>query len=529
MDDRSSVSPTERAEEPDRGSEANDRRETNGTNVAGHPLVEMLRWDVRVQTRYGIVPVYAVLTVLFVLGLLSVGESARIDATVLLITLDPAVLGFYFIAVLVLFEKGDGVLDALVVSPLGPAGYLLSKDVTLSALATTASVVVILATHGVTLRLPLALVGVALAASLFVLLGFVAVARFDSVNEYFLSAPVWGGILFLPILGFLGLVETPLFYLLPVQPLLVLVEAGLRPVELWRVVYAIAYLVVGNVVVYSVALRSFKRHVVRGGDPGRKLGHSAGSGRQRWNWSNDDRSPWVGLVSADLKNWVRDPMLTIAAVGPFLLAFVVRFAAPVVTEFTAGFVDLTTYYPVIAGTMTVFGPGIYGFVVGMFVLEDRDQNVLTAYRTSPLSLRGYLLYRGTTATVFGFLSTLPAVVGVGLVQAPPAVIVASAALGSLSAPVIALSLGLVASNSIEGIALSKFENVVLLGPAAVVAVVPEPWQFAAGVFPPYWPVKTFVVGATGDPSWPVFLVGGVVVHVLALGALIRWAVPRISD
>lgn len=502
------------------------RGDAGGGPPTARPVRQMLTWDVRLQFRYGIVPVYVALTGLFVLGILFGGPTVRPDAVVLLIAVDPAVLGFYFVGVLVLYEKSEGVLQALVVSPLDATGYLVSKAASLSALAVGASVAVAVAEFGLSPRLAVLSVGVFLSSSLVVFLGFVAVARLDSINEYFLSAAVWGAVLFSPVLGYLGLFETPAFYLLPVRPLLIAVEAGVRTVPLWEVGYAFAYLLAGTALAFLWARRSFERDVLRGGDPGRKLGHVSAQSEAADRWTSASRSPWIGLLVTDARNWIRDPMLAFAATGPLLLAALVRAAAPVVTARLSGTVDLTAYYPVIAGTMAVFGPGIFGFVVGMFVLEDRDTDVLTAYRTSPLSLNGYLLYRGGTAFVFSALSTLPALLVVGLARPSTPVLVGATILGASSGPVVALVLGLAASNSIEGIALSKFLNVVLLGPALVIAVVPEPLQFVAGVVPMYWPVKLYVAGATGQSDALFLFVAGMGVHLLALVGVAALVVPR---
>lgn len=491
-------------------------------------LRSMLAWDARLQFRYGFYAVYAVLTVAFVLGLRAIGPALRTDAAVLLVVTDPTVLGFYFVASIVLFEKGEGVLDALVVSPLGDRGYLVSKVVTLSLLAVVAATLVAVLGHGSTSGLAVLVVGVALSASLFVLVGFVAVARFDSVNAYFISAVGWGTVLFLPLFGYVGLVETRLFYALPVQPTLVLVEAGFRPVAAWQIAYGVGYLLVGNAVAYALARRAFRRHVVRGGSPGRQLGRDEvpesrrGSDRRGLT----SRSPAAALVLADLRNWLRDPMLAIAAVGPLALAVVVRLGAPTVAARTAPVFALPPYYPVIAGSLVVFGPAIYGFVVGIFVLEDREQGVLAAYRVSPLSARGYLLYRSTTAYALSLAATLPALAVVGLVSVPLPVLVGTVAVSALGGPVVAFAFGTLASNTIEGVALSKLLNLAVLGPAIVLIAVPEPFQFAAGVFPAYWPVKAFVTGVAGGPAWPAYLLVGAGVHLLVLVAFERWFARR---
>ena len=489
-------------------------------------LRSMLMWDVRLQSRYGFYAVYAVLTAVFVLGLRAMDPALRTDAAVLLIVTDPTVLGFYFIAAMVLFEREEGVLDALVVSPLGDRGYLVSKVLTLSLLAVVTATSVAVIGHGPVSGLAVLVVGVALAASLFVLLGSVAVARFDSVNEYFISAVGWGTVLFLPLFGYVGLVDTPLFYLLPAQPVLVLVEAGFRPLAPWRVAYGVGYLLVGNVVAYAWARRALNRYVVRGGDPGRQLGRKRvpADGGQNRRARVAVRSPVAGLAVADLRNWVRDPMLLVAAVGPLVLAVAVRVGMPAVADLAAPRFELSLFYPTIAGSLAVFGPAIYGFVIGMFVLEDREQGVLAAYRTSPLSARGYLLYRSATAYVLSVAATLPALVVVGPVPVGLPVLLGTAAVAGLGGPVIALGFGTLASNTIEGIALSKLVNLVVLGPVVVVATVPEPLQFVAGVLPTYWPVKAYVAGAGGDAGAP-YLLAGSIAYLIAM-AVLGWLFGR---
>ncbi len=477
----------------------------------------MLLWDVRLQFRYGFYAVYALLTVAFVGGLRAIGPALRTDIAVLLIATDTTLLGFYFIAAVVLFEKETGVLAALVTSPLGDRGYLAAKVASLSLLAVVASVVVAAFGHGLTAGLIVLVGGVGLSASLFILIGFVAVARFDSINEYFISAVGWGVILFLPLFGYVGFVETWLFYLLPAQPVLLLIEAGFRPVVPWKVAYSVSYLVVANAIAYLWAQKSFRRHIVRGGDTGDQLGRTdVPEAQQRTDGSwYRSQSPVVGLILADIRNWVRDPMLAIGAVGPFVLAVIIRSGTPTISTMLAPVIVLRQYYPVIAGSMVVFGPSIYGFIVGMFILEDREQGMLAAYRTSPLSSRGYLLYRGATAYALSLAATLPAVVVINLVDIPPLVLLGTTAVGALGGPIIAFAFGTLTSNTIEGIALSKLVNLVILGPALVIAVVPAPLQYVAGLIPAYWPIKAFVASANGDPMWALYLGGGVVVHLIA--------------
>jgi len=487
----------------------------------------MVPWDVRLQYRYGFYAVYAIVTVLSVLLVHAVGPAFRTRFAVLLIVMDPTALGFYFIAALVLFERREGVLDALVVTPLGDRGYLLSKVLTLAFLATLVSTLVAVGGHGLTdARLLVLVAGVALSSSFFVLAGFVAVARFDSVNEYFLSAIGWGTVLFVPpLVGYLGIADTPLFYFFPMQSVLLLVEGGFSALPAWQLVYGVGYLLAANSVAFVWARRSFRRHVVRGGDPGRQLGRASRAddeaGAQPIGDGRFARSPWLGMAVADLRNWLRDPLLSVSALAPFALALVVRFGLPRLAVLVEPVVDLTLYYPVIVGTIAAFGPYLYGFVVGMFVLEDREQGVLAAFRTTPLSGRGYLAYRAATAYAIGFATTIPALAVVGLVHVPLVALLGTAACAAFAAPVIAILFGSVATNTIEGLAISKLLNAVVFAPAVAIALAPAPFQFLAGVVPTYWPIEAFVAAAGGDPVWPVYLLVGVAVHALVAAPLYR--------
>lgn len=223
-----------------------------GTSTSA--LRSIVIWDVRLQFRYGFYAVYAVVTLFYLLVLGRLPGGLVEPALVLVLVTDTAVLGFYFVGALVLIEKREGVLDALVVSPLGVDGYLLSKTASLTALATLASTLVVGLVRPPGIDPLLLLAGVVPTASLFVLVGVAAVARFDTMNRYFFGALLYGVVLYAPLAGYLGLLETPLFYLLPVQPALVLVAGAFD---------TLAYLAFGNVAAYLIARGQFRRHVLQ--------------------------------------------------------------------------------------------------------------------------------------------------------------------------------------------------------------------------------------------------------------------------
>ncbi len=146
----------------------------------------------------------------------------------------------------------------------------------------------------------------------------------------------------------------------------------------------------------------------------------------------------------------------------------------------------------------------------------RVRNLRYAYAGADRpALRG-LDFGVADGEVFGFLG--PSDAGKSTTQK---VLVGSVLVGALGGPTLAFAFGTLASNSIEGLALGKLVNLVVLGPAVVVAAVPEPLQFAAAISPIYWPVKAVVAGVAGEPLWASFLLGGLAVYLLGVAALGR--------
>ena len=169
---------------------------------------------------------------------------------------------FYFIAGLVLLEKGEGTLDVQVVTPLRTAEYLTSKAVTLTvvSLLENTALVVLLARLDFQ-ALPL-VAGIALASVLCCLIGFVLIARYDSINEYIFPSVFYNAVLMLPIVDYLNLWQSWLFYLHPLKGSLLLLRAAFEPIPAWQWVYAVAYGLAWVAVAWFACRRAFDRFIL---------------------------------------------------------------------------------------------------------------------------------------------------------------------------------------------------------------------------------------------------------------------------
>ena len=170
----------------------------------------------------------------------------------------------FLVGVLILLERGEGTLDALMVSPLRPSEYLASKLITLAALALVESAAMAIVAYGLGFSFGWLVLAVVMRASMGVAVGVAVSVRYRSIT-HFLMPGIFASLAFdLPNFWYFELWPTSLFYLWPSMPPLLLAKSAFLPVEPLQQIYAFAY---GAVVVGAAlwwASRSIDRFVVRG-------------------------------------------------------------------------------------------------------------------------------------------------------------------------------------------------------------------------------------------------------------------------
>lgn len=224
-------------------------------------LANAVGWDLRLQLRHQIVTVAVLVTVAYGIGLRLIPEDWRVDLTVVLVLSDPTMIGFLFVGALVLFERGAGTLNAVVVTPLTPALYVWAKAVSLTAISVLCALTMTVIGHGRDFRPAPLIVAVVLTSMLFVFVGIAAVVRVRTLNEYLVVVPVFLVPLYLPLLGFLGLGGSALYYPFPTQASLLLIERSLETRPAWEIFYSIGLLAISTAAAYFWAVRSFRAYV----------------------------------------------------------------------------------------------------------------------------------------------------------------------------------------------------------------------------------------------------------------------------
>ena len=196
---------------------------------------------------------------------------------------------------------------------------------------------------------------------------------------------------------------------------------------------------------------------------------------------------------------LRDPLLR------WILALVPLFAL------------LVRWILLLSGYATMVGSLIPGFIVGMMLLDERDDGTLAAVLVTPLPFSRYLALKLAVPTLAGTVLTVACLPLTGLDQWRWGYVAATCA-AALWAPVAALSFAGLAANKVQGILVFRLINVVVFIPLAAYGLSP-PWEYAFGILPGYWALEAFWATARGDgilfPLAVAVAYQSLVIHLLA--------------
>jgi fluoroquinolone transport system permease protein len=224
-----------------------------------------LRVDLLVQWRYGFVFAGLFVSAFWIVLLRSLPGEWLPWTLPLAIFVDVSVVGFYFLAGQVLFEKAEATLDAVVVSPLTFWEYIGSKLVSLLLLTLGLTAVIVVGVTFSVEALPALLLGAGLMAPMALLLAFIAVAPHQGMASFLVPSQVWLLPFQLPLLDAIGVWTSPLLYVLPTQGILLLLRAPWAGIEAWQVAYAVGWNLVFCTGLMWLARRRFEVHIRHGG------------------------------------------------------------------------------------------------------------------------------------------------------------------------------------------------------------------------------------------------------------------------
>jgi len=225
--------------------------------------ISTVKLDLKMQARYGFY-FASVLTVVIMIALLKQLPVKDLGFLIPVFLVGNLVLNtFYFVAGIVLFEKGEGTIQALSITPLSVREYLASKVVTLTLLAVAENFAIILLTYGPGFDMLPVMAGTVFMSVIYVLVGFIVVAKYNSISEYIMPSVIYVTALQLPLIDYLGIFKSPVFYVFPAQAPLILMGSAFGHADAWQIAYGVVYSVVCIYVAYVLARRAFIKHIVQ--------------------------------------------------------------------------------------------------------------------------------------------------------------------------------------------------------------------------------------------------------------------------
>jgi hypothetical protein len=488
--------------------------------------------DARLQLRNGFYTAAAILTVVSIVALLLAPTQNLIWLLPPLVVNNLIVNGFFFLAGLVLLEKSEGSLEAQIVTPLRSSEYLAAKVGTLTLLSLVENLLIWAVVASFDFQPAVLVTAIVLGTALFASAGFVAVARYDSLNSFLLPGMAAVFLLSLPLLPYFGIGQhnaiEALLYLHPLQPVLTLLSAvSSNTVSLTEIVYGVAA-GVGWVTLFAWwANRSFRHFVVEKLNA-RDLTPQRSAPRIQLRFAvNTPLAQRLGMLRSlgpiDAHTIGRDEMLRWLIFTPLLQALAIRWLLPVILATIEQWMglELTSYYAPLMGYVTLLlVPYLWGAIIGFLLLDQRDEQTLTALQVTPLPLRSYLIYRLLAPALLSSLATLLVMPITGLFSVPWWAYPLLAFGVAPMAPLAALALAALAENKVQGLALMKAAGVVLL-PPMIAYFTPAPWSLLFALAPTWWPAQMLWSLQNGGASWPIYLLGGLLYQTVLLVWLVR--------
>ena len=145
-------------------------------------LGRLIRGDIHFQWKYGFYFIYFILTLLYVCAIAALPEHWKNNIAAIMIYSDPAAMGLFFMGAIVLLEKSQKVLNAMVVSPVKVSEYILSKTIALIAISSI--IALILGLVSGSNHLSGIAAGTALPSAIFTMLGIIAATRISNLNQF---------------------------------------------------------------------------------------------------------------------------------------------------------------------------------------------------------------------------------------------------------------------------------------------------------------------------------------------------------
>ncbi len=168
------------------------------------------------------------------------------------------------------------------------------------------------------------------------------------------------------------------------------------------------------------------------------------------------------FLKSEIKKWSRDSLMGFMFVYPIIFGLLGRYFLPWLSK-KYGF-NFTPFNDLILVILVLIVPIAYGALIGFSILEDRDDNVLTNIKITPLSIHQFLSFRLVAVYLLCVLATIFVMWFSKVGNISMKDIISISLLASLEAPISGLLINSFAKNKIEGFAVMKVGGSIMIFP-----------------------------------------------------------------
>jgi len=225
-------------------------------NFNASTFISILIWDLKIQLRYYFWVAGLVITSVWLLVLRILPADVGAIWLPVLLFVDTCAIGIMFIAGLLFLDRQQGTIEAIAVMPAATSTWLLSKVLTLSLLCTACALIIVFFSIE-SVNWIKAVPAVVLSSIFYTSFGFILACPFQKILNYFLAMAVALAVLSIPVFGYLGLLNTPILWLLPTQPAMIVLSAAGSEAESTSYGFALFVLLCWTIVTFWAATRAF--------------------------------------------------------------------------------------------------------------------------------------------------------------------------------------------------------------------------------------------------------------------------------
>lgn len=224
------------------------------------------------------------------------------------------------------------------------------------------------------------------------------------------------------------------------------------------------------------------------------------------------------LGPIDIRSVGRDKGIYWMLFLPIISALIIRWGVPPLTQnlIDQYSFDLAPYYPaILAYFFVIMAPITFSVMVGFMLLDEKDDNTLTALQVTPLPLNSYIAYRVFVPVLLTIVMMFIIFPMANIDTMPWQSLLITAIAASPMSPMFALYLASMAQNKVQGFALMKLSGFILFLPIFAFFI-KSSWELAFGLIPTYWPMKVYWMLTAGETGvWPYVLVSIVYQSIVA--------------